>query len=100
MKKLFTFIASLLLAAPFTFAQVDLQKEFFSLPDTVTNAYLDSVKVNVKAPNDYWMVGVYGGVSLQYGYYNPTRLVEWQLKYPVYGFSLIRQYTILMMMII
>ncbi|MBQ4389750.1 MAG: hypothetical protein II824_07250 [Bacteroidales bacterium] len=93
MKKLLTLLGAWLVAAPLCFAQVDLQKEFFSLPDTVTNAYLDSVKVNVKAPNDYWMVGVYGGASLQYGYYNPTRLVDWQLKYPVFGFSLIRQYT-------
>ena len=62
-KRLFALIGTLLLAAPLSFAQVDLQKEFFSLPDTVTNAYLDSVKINVKAPNDYWMAGVYGGAS-------------------------------------
>ena len=87
MKKLLTLLGAWLVAAPLCFAQVDQQKEFFSLPDTVTNAYLDSVKVNVKAPNDYWMVGVYGGASLQYGYYNPTRLVDWQLKYPVFNFT-------------
>ena len=47
MKKLLTLLGAWLVAAPLCFAQVDLQKEFFSLPDTVTNAYLDSVKVNV-----------------------------------------------------
>jgi len=49
--------------------------------------------VNIAAPNDYWMLGVFGGASLQYGYFNPDRYVLWQLQYPVYGFSLVRHFT-------
>jgi hypothetical protein len=72
---------------------VNLEEEFFSLPDSVTNSYLDSVKVNIAAPNDYWMAGVFGGASLQYGFFNPDRYVLWQLQYPVYGFSVVRHFT-------
>ena len=67
-------------------AQVNLEAEFFSLPDTVTNEYLDSVSIKVQKPNDYWMVGVYGGASLHFGYFNPSRLIEPMFQYPVYGF--------------
>ena len=45
-------------------AQVDLEKEFFSLPDSVTNEYLDSLQITVAKPNDYWMIGGYGGASM------------------------------------
>ena len=51
-------------------AQVNLETEFFSLPDTVTNEYLDSLSITVQKPNDYWMVGVYGGASVHFGYFN------------------------------
>ncbi len=74
-------------------AQVNLDEEFFSLPDPVTDEYLDSLKLQVAKPNDYWMVGVYGGVSLQYGYFNPTRLTKFQMQYPVYGLSFVRHFT-------
>ena len=74
-------------------AQVNLDEEFFSLPENVTVEYLDSVKIQSVKPNDYWVVGVYGGVSVQYGYFNPLRIVKMQLQYPVYGFSFIRHYT-------
>ena len=74
-------------------AQVNLDEEFFSLPDPLTDEYLDSLTLQVAKPNDYWMIGVYGGISLQYGYFNPTRLTKFQMQYPVYGFSVVRHYT-------
>lgn len=74
-------------------AQVDLEKEFFSLPDTVTNEYLDSLTVQVARPNDYWMVGGYGGASVQMGYFNPDRDAKMQWAWPVYGVSFIRHFT-------
>lgn len=89
----FLLVGALLLSAALARAQVDLEAEFFSLPDTVTNAYLDSLEVQPQKPNDYWLVGVYGGASMQYGYFNPTRQVTTSFSYPVYGFSLLRYYT-------
>lgn len=74
-------------------AQVNLEAEFFSLPDTVTNEYLDTVSIKAQKPNDYWMVGVYGGASLHFGYFNPSRLIEPMFQYPVYGFSVVRHFT-------
>ena len=82
-----------LLASLAARAQVDLEAEFFSLPDQVTNEYLDSMTVQKTQPNDYWMVGAYGGVTFNYGYFNPTRLVRWQMQYPLVGFSFVRYYT-------
>jgi len=97
MKKLFLTLFAVLAAAFITRAQVEqtvnLDEEFFTLPEEVTNAYLDSVSVKTTAPNNYWMAGVYGGVALQYGYFNPVRYVRWQMQYPVYGFSVIRLFT-------
>ena len=93
MKRLLTTLCTLLCIGYTAAAQIDIEAEFFSLPDTVTTAYLDSIKVNVTEPNNYWMVGVYGGASFQYGFFNPTRLVQWQVQYPVYGFSLVRYYS-------
>ena len=86
-------ILALMLAALTARAQVDLEKEFFSLPDTVTNGYLDSLSIEVAPPNDYWMVGVYGGASVQFGFWNPTRLTRGHWAGPVYGASIIRYYT-------
>ena len=93
MKRVITLISALLCCSLVSRAQVNLDEEFFSLPDTVTNSYLDSVKLNIACPNDYWMIGVFGGASAQYGYFNPSRLVRWQLQYPVFGFSVVRHYT-------
>ena len=93
MKRLISIAIGLFSACTLSFAQVDLDKEFFSLPDTITNEYLDSLKLQVRKPNDYWMVGVYGGASLQFGYWNPSRLTIAQFQLPVYGFSLIRQFS-------
>lgn len=74
-------------------AQVDLEKEFFSLPDTVTTGYLDSLTIEIAPPNDYWMAGAYAGASLQFGFWNPSRLTRGHWAGPVYGASIIRYYT-------
>lgn len=74
-------------------AQTDIEAEFFSLPDEITGEYLDSVTVRKMAPNDYWAAGVFGGVTLNYGYFNPTRYTRWMVQYPAYGFSIMRHYT-------
>ena len=93
MKRTIALISALLCFGWLSRAQVNLEEEFFSLPDTVTTSYLDSVKVNIATPNDYWMIGVFGGASVQYGYFNPDRLVRWQPQYPMYGFSVVRHFT-------
>ena len=93
MKRSIALITALLCFGWLSRAQVNLEEEFFSLPDSVTTSYLDSVKINIAAPNDYWMIGVFGGASLQYGYYSPDRLVTLMPQYPVYGFSVVRQFT-------
>ena len=93
MRKTVLAFLAVLLSAAVSRAQVDLEKEFFSLPDTVTNAYLDSLTIEVQPPNNYWMAGVYGGASVQYGFFSPTRLSTFQILYPVYGFSLVRYFT-------
>lgn len=83
-----------LLAAAFTArAQVDLDKEFFSLPDSITTSYLDSVDVKIAPPNNYWLVGAYGGASLQMGFFNPDRNTTMQWAGPVVGFSIMRHFT-------
>ncbi len=70
---------------------IDLEEEFFQLPDSVTNEYLDNTPLPKKARiNDYWMVGVHGGVSLQYGYYNPPRQTRFYPNLPVWGVSITR----------
>lgn len=93
MKRFLIIIAAALASALPAMAQVDLEKEFFSLPDSVTNSYLDSIDVKKQeAPNNYLMVGVYGGVTMNYGFFNPTRLVSPHWAYPMGGFSIIRQF--------
>lgn len=75
---------------------IDLDKEFFHLPDSVTDEYLDNAKLTQKVRiNDYWIVGAHGGVSLEYGYFNPTRHVQFYLNKPVYGFSITRYATMM-----
>ena len=70
---------------------IDLEQEFFQLPDSVTNEWLDATPLPKKARiNDYWIVGVHGGVSLQYGYYNPPRQARFAPNLPVYGVSITR----------
>ena len=87
-------ISALLTGAAFgARAQVDLDKEFFSLPDSVTTSYLDSVDVKIAPPNDYWLGGAYGGASLMFGYFNPSRSITPQWAGPVVGFSIMRHFT-------
>ena len=93
MLRKFILAAALLLGSLAARAQVDLEAEFFSIPDSLTNEYLDSVTVQKLSPNDYWMVGAYGGATFNYGFFNPTRYVRWMVQYPVVGFSFIRYYT-------
>ena len=70
---------------------IDLDEEFFHLPDSVTDDYLDNASLPKAARiNDYWIVGVHGGVSLEHGYFNPSRDVHFYPKMPVYGFSITR----------
>ncbi len=73
--------------------EINLDEEFFTLPEVVTGSYLDSVSVKKSASNNYWMVGAYGGLALDYGFFNPVRYVRWVVQYPVYGFSLMRYYS-------
>ena len=70
---------------------IDLDEEFFHLPDSVTDDYLDNANLPKAAKiNDYWIVGVHGGVSLEHGYFNPSRDVHFYPRLPVYGFSITR----------
>ena len=77
---------------------IDPDEEFFHLPDSVTDEYLDLVDVPKKARiNDYWIVGVHGGASVQHGYFNPPRIVSLYPNLPVYGFSITRYATMMNM---
>ena len=75
-KRWLTAAAALLAFCAVSKAQVSLEAEFFSLPDTVTNEYLDSLKLQVQKPNDYLI-----------------RQATFMMQYPVVGFSIIRQFT-------
>ena len=75
---------------------IDLEKEFFQLPDSVSDAYLDNTDLPKTARiNDYWIVGVHGGVSVQRGFFNPLRHVSLYPNQPVYGFSITRYATMM-----
>ena len=75
---------------------VDLDEEFFHLPDSVTDEYLDNATLPKKARiNDYWIVGAHGGVSIQHGYFNPPRQVSFYPNLPVYGVSITRYATMM-----
>ena len=70
---------------------VDPDQEFFHLPDSVTDEYLDNANLPKLAKiNDYWLIGVHGGVSIEHGWYNPPRQVHFYPRMPVYGFSVTR----------
>ena len=70
---------------------IDLDQEFFHLPDSVTDDYLDNVPLPAKARiNDYWIVGIHGGISVQHGYFNPPRVMSLYPNKPVYGVSITR----------
>ena len=75
---------------------IDLEKEFFHLPDSVTDEWLDNAPMPKKARiNNYWIVGVHGGVSVQHGYFNPPRQVSLYPNKPVYGVSITRYATMM-----
>jgi len=79
-------------------SSVDLDKEFFHLPDSVTNEYLDNADLTKRARiNDYWIVGVHGGVSVQHGFFNPPREMNFYFNKPVYGFSVTHYETMMNM---
>ena len=74
----------------------DLDKEFFHLPDSVTNEYLDGVDLKKHGRiNDYWIVGAYGGVSVEHCDFNPTRELNFYVNKPVYGASITRYATMM-----
>lgn len=93
MRRFLSLISAFTGFASVAFAQVNLEEEFFSLPDSVTNEYLDTVRIERKKPNNYFMAGVYGGATVTYGDFNPTRLVNLQPIYPMGGFSVVRHFS-------
>ena len=98
MKRAILLAAAILAAASLRAQDIDLDKEFFHLPDSVTDSYLDSLTLSKRAKiNDYWIVGVHGGVSIEHGFFNPPRVVNFYLNKPVYGFSITRYATMMNM---
>ena len=102
MRKAFLILPALLCAVLSLQAQdgkkkgIDLDQEFFHLPDSVTNEYLDNTSLQKRVRiNDYWIVGVYGGASVEHGYFNPPRTVHYYVNKPVYGFSITRYATMM-----
>ncbi len=88
-------IALLLLVPASLLAQ---EPEFFSLPDPVTNEYLDTVQIKRQnRPNNNWLIGAFGGATLLNGYFNPTWASEIAVHYPTYGFSIIKNATMMNM---
>lgn len=98
MKRFFLMLLLVLSAGRLLGQEIDLDKEFFHLPDSVTDAYLDSLSLPERVRiNDYWIVGVHGGVSVEHGYFNPTRNLYFYPHLPVYGFSITRYATMMNM---
>ena len=73
MRKAFTILLALLALAALPLSaqenkkkkSINLAEEFYQLPDSVTNEWLDNAPLPKRARiNDYWMVGVHGGASL------------------------------------
>lgn len=99
MKRFAAFLLAFLAASALLPAQngeIDLDKEFFSLPENLTPEMLDTINIPTQVkPNDYWIMGVHGGVTALYGSFNPTRTVSPWFHYPVYGFSITRYATLL-----
>ena len=98
MKRIVLFFLAVFAGVALRAQDIDLDKEFFHLPDSVTDSYLDSLTLpNRVKINDYWIVGVHGGVSIEHGYFNPPRVVNFYLNKPVYGFSITRFATMMNM---
>ena len=93
-----TLILSLALLASGVLHAQEVLPEFYSLPDPVTNEYLDTVQiVKQTRPNNNWLIGVYGGATGLMGYFNPTWSSEIAMHYPVWGFSVIKNATMMNM---
>lgn len=103
MRRIFFGLFALLLfaAAPLAAQQkVQLKPEkvlpppdtlFFSLPDSISNEYLDTVKVRKKfLINDYSMIGVQYGVSLLNTSFNPTWDTSFGFKPNTFGITYTR----------
>ena len=99
MRKAFTILLALLALAALPLSaqennkkkSINLAEEFYQLPDSVTNEWLDNAPLPKLARiNDYWIVGVHGGASLQFGYFNPPRQTKFLPNLPVWGFSITR----------
>ena len=74
------------------------EPEFFSLPDPVTNEYLDTVQIRRQSrPNNNWLVGGFGGATFLSGYFNPTWASEIAMHAPTWGFSIIKNATMMNM---
>ena len=63
---------------------------FFTLPDEITDTYLDSTGTGFdRIINDYLLVGFHGGVVFNNTLFNPTWTTQFDMHAPVYGASLI-----------
>ena len=74
------------------------EPEFFKLPDEITDEYLDTVQLkHQNRPNNNWLIGGFGGATFLNGYFNPTWASEIAMHYPTYGFSIIKNATMMNM---
>lgn len=96
MKRAILLTLAILAGACLRAQDIDLEKEFFQLPDSVTDGYLDSLSLPSRVKiNDYWIVGVHGGVSIEHGDFNPVRYLNFYPHMPLYGFSITRYATMM-----
>jgi len=96
-KKLLILCLSMVFVLPLR-AQNDLLPDYFALPDEITPEYIDSVEVpSHRRPNDNWLIGAYGGATGLKGYFNPVWSSEIAMHYPVWGFSIIKNATMMNM---
>ncbi len=66
-----------------------IDTSFFSLPDPVTNEYLDSVSTGFdQLINDYILFGFHGGAVFNNTYFNPPWEAKFSSHAPVFGASL------------
>ena len=96
----FLLIAALLLPAFISRAQeadsIKYVRDIFSLPDVITEDYLDTVNVQKQfLINDYWIVGAHFGGTLVGSSFNPSRETNYFFKYPYYGISITKFFTML-----
>lgn len=74
------------------------EPEFFQLPDEITDEYLDTVQLRKQnRPNNNWLIGGFGGATFLNGYFNPSWASEIAMHYPTYGFSIIKNATMMNM---